>query len=434
MASGRQGHARDDSFGEFVSPDTPPSDARGIIDLREVERQLDAKREAEATRSEATAMAAIDPSLSMAAEPITAPTQLTEEPQPIEPSASGRRLWGGALWSKLASLGALEKAGKASSALPRASVERRARTIETIPGAPGFDPSVAPRWNTGAWFLSGTEERRREQKPIPVTLRGRREDTSIVCDEWRASRIQALLPRRLRLGKSWQLLYSLDQDGSSLGTLYDLVQTATDSNYRRGMGGEQWLRGSSTAAQQAMLGTKKSVGTGVALPDAGIVISVRDAHGNVFGAFVNEPLKIAPHYYGNGECFLWKTVRRRLPCPPSELTEPDLHPDMAVEVFRWTGKNDYMVLSEADYFSVGGGDGRYGLWLDAALERGLSARCPAFNNHVLCNNVESDAVHATDSDGVPTGNLLGNALHHEPIPDMARFTCMGVEVWAVGMD
>jgi hypothetical protein len=77
-------------------------------------------------------------------------------------------------------------------------------------------------------------------------------------------------------------------------------------------------------------------------------------------------------------------------------------------VFKWTGANDYMVLSEAGFLSVGGGDGRFGLWLDGALAHGVSARCPAFANDVLCDA----ASHATEQ----------------------HFTCYGLEVWAVGSD
>lgn len=77
----------------------------------------------------------------------------------------------------------------------------------------------------------------------------------------------------------------------------------------------------------------------------------------------------------------------------------------AVEAFHWTGQNDYMALTDFDVLSVGGGrvhrplydrpvlgltsipwrrDGKFGLCVDAALEKGVSARCPAFNNSVLC--------------------------------------------------
>ena len=150
---------------------------------------------------------------------------------------------------------------------------------------------------------------------------------------------------------------------------------------------EAWLRGSSAAARSAALGTSApaactslTASATTSMMDCAVVLAVRDADDNIFGAFVNEPFHVASHYYGNGQCFLWKTVQRRLPAVP-EITDgdaskhDDLHPDRAIEYFRWSGENDYMVLSESDYLSVGGGDGRYGVLLDVTLRLCLIHMC-----------------------------------------------------------
>ncbi len=56
---------------------------------------------------------------------------------------------------------------------------------------------------------------------------------------------------------------------------------------------------------------------------------------------------------------------------------------------------------EAHSLSVGGGDGRYGLWLDDGLEKGLSSTCLTFGN--------------------------------EPLSDEGKkFHVLGVEIWVVG--
>jgi len=101
-----------------------------------------------------------------------------------------------------------------------------------------------------------------------------------------------------------------------------------------------------------------------------------------------------------------------------------------LDVYKWTGKNDYVALCEPEYLSFGGGcvhfllfiyflrltlelyiipnrDGRYGLYLDDTLLDGSSARCPTFENEPLC------------SPGTRKG---GNVT----------FECVGLEVWAVG--
>ncbi|WFD42594.1 oxidation resistance protein 1 [Malassezia psittaci] len=486
-------HHRNDSFGDFVTAedmsdknraqdipnllgDDQQSEPLGkqetILDLRDVERRLDSQRMHQQNQQEESAAiaSAIDPSLALVAEPVTiSETQNSSDPSkephaPLdqhtsEPAVNHHPLWSGSLWDKLSALRSFTEFGshpEKPNPRRRTSVVHHAATTDApISGAPGFDAHAARHWNTGSWSLSGAEERKREQKPIPVSLIGRREDTDAVVDHWHAARIQASLPRRLRLGHTWRLLYSLDQHGSSLSTLYDKTARGLEQReqVRSALNNEGWLRGSSAAAQQATLGLQTQpgdtgsstlhMGTGVSLRHAGLVLAISDAHGNVFGAFLNEALKVASHYYGTGECFLWKTVKRRLPVPPSEAggaTEntdiPDLHPEMAVEVFPWTGQNDYVILSESNFLSIGNGDGKYGLWLDETLNYGSSACCPTFNNQVLCNSTELvNAKHATDTHAVPSGDLLGDLYPDSiPIPKKDKFQIIGVEMWAVGLD
>jgi hypothetical protein len=50
--------------------------------------------------------------------------------------------------------------------------------------------------------------------------------------------------------------------------------------------------------------------------------------------------------------------------------------------------NDYMMLCEAGFLSVGGGDGHYGLWLDDSFEKGVSSSCPTFGNEPLSDEGE----------------------------------------------
>lgn len=99
-------------------------------------------------------------------------------------------------------------------------------------------------------------------------------------------------------------------------------------------------------------------------------------------------------YYGSGESFLW-----RLDKAGKEGGED------TVKVFKWTGKNEYVALCEADYISFGGGDGRTGLYLDSAFDRGYSERCPCFDNEPLCHSADGGK---------------------------GRFSCVGLEVWRVG--
>uniref|UniRef100_V5GL35 Oxidation resistance protein 1 n=1 Tax=Kalmanozyma brasiliensis (strain GHG001) TaxID=1365824 RepID=V5GL35_KALBG len=307
-------------------------------------------------------------------------------------------------------------AGSASTSSASSSGTLRRAPIHSstapISGAPGFDTTSTRKWNTGQWTLD-----EKEKRAIPVTLSNRRDETESVIEPFHASRLQALLPPRLQLGKRWSLLYSLDQHGISLQTLYHRVSSGLDptkikrsvsdtvtGNTDTDEAAEGWLRGASRETQQAM-GTRSSrmhVGGGLSsISDAGLIIALKDEGDNVFGAFVNEKLRPQQHYYGSGECFLWKT------------TVGKGGEEGGVEQYKWTGRNDYMVLSESTFLSVGGGEGKFGLWVDGNLEKGVSSCCPAFDNEILCD---------------------GKARGEGRKEGEGRFECYGLEVWAVGID
>jgi hypothetical protein len=190
----------------------------------------------------------------------------------------------------------------------------------------------------------------------PLTLSGWKSSTSDnarLLTRALAEEIRLLVPARLQLVSTWSLIYSLEQNGTSLSTLY-----AQNDTYRGRRGG--------------------------------FVLVVRDASGGIFGAYLSDALHPSAHYYGTGECFLWKaSVLSRmldlsqmgglsLPPPPSADTTNAqrqttlLSPKTANAVngdvsgtgtpesirfkaFPYSGINDYMIFCEQGYLSVGGG-------------------------------------------------------------------------------
>ncbi|EWC45037.1 hypothetical protein DRE_06317 [Drechslerella stenobrocha 248] len=145
-----------------------------------------------------------------------------------------------------------------------------------------------------------------------------------------AEEIRLLLPPRLQLHGTWTLMYSLDQHGVSLSTLYSRL------------------------------------GTGA------FVFVVKDTSDGVFGAFANESIHpSAGRYYGTGECFLWKASA----LPPTD--------NIRFKAFPYSGINDYMILCDHHFISFGGGDGHYGLWVDDNFDTGVSSTCPTFGNEPL---------------------------------------------------
>ncbi|KAJ2261135.1 oxidation resistance protein 1 [Coemansia sp. RSA 376] len=180
----------------------------------------------------------------------------------------------------------------------------------------------------------------------PIQLLGRDDDTPKVMTATIANELRPLLPVHQRLAKSWRLVYSMDQHGISFNTMLALC-----------------------AREGAMM------------------LAVKDTKGRVFGAFLNEPLRLSPTFYGQGSCFLWKAYK----------SSPQSRKKDAVKSFKYTGENEYFVMCDPDFVAIGGGRGKFGLWIKNDFLHGYSARCPTFNNEPLGldsthhKNDESDA-------------------------------------------
>lgn len=221
-----------------------------------------------------------------------------------------------------------------------------------------------------------------------------------------AEEVRLLVPARLQLCESWKLVYSLEQDGSTLSTLYHLC------DQHRGTRG-------------------------------GFVLVVRDSAGGIFGAYLSDPPKPQAHYFGSGECFLWRAQvlpslldLSNLPPLPSEDTThaqrmttvgvqrsptPNLNiptngaaktnghqsgtstpgDRIRFKAFPYTGENDFTIFCQQEFLSLGAGDGHYGLWVDGNLGKGVSQTCPTYGNEALSD------------EGI-------------------KFDVLGVEVWYVG--
>ena len=263
---------------------------------------------------------------------------------------------------------------------------------------------------------------------------------SLLLSRSLAEEIRLLIPPRLQLLDRWRLAYSLEVHGSSLATLYEQCANISLVNQR-----------------------------------SGYILVIRDgsaasAAGSVFGAYLTDSPSPSTHYYGTGECFLWRasilptlhnitltskasgksqpsqdllelaglppppssdttnmprttTIKGRRPSQPSSPTSPRKFPTdssllkppnppqpgsgtstpdrIRFKAFPYSGMNDFMIYCAPDYLSVGGGDGHYGLWLDDALDNGISETCPTFGN--------------------------------EPLSEEGRkFEVFGVEIWYVG--
>ena len=212
--------------------------------------------------------------------------------------------------------------------------------IEPSPFAatPFIPPSGAPGFTGDRnWNREGFEfdvKKPGEAVGKGVTLVGRNSFTTPVLNEAIANSVRAILllfslclftigqlrrflPALSRLPSAWTLLYSADQHGLSLNTLY---HNCTPDTIVGGGG--------------VVSGSAGSTGT---------LLAVQDGDDGVFGAWIAEGMHLSHgSYYGGGDSFLWKV-------------DKDASDGSGVNVFKWTGRNDYVALCDLDGFSFGGG-------------------------------------------------------------------------------
>ncbi|KAI8971925.1 TLD-domain-containing protein [Mycotypha africana] len=168
----------------------------------------------------------------------------------------------------------------------------------------------------------------------PLILSLRSHDTNAIMTKNIAEMIRFYIPQRYKIFSTWKLLYSLEQHGTSLGTLFSCM---------KGYEGP-------------------------------CVMIIKDIDEQLFGAYLSDPFIPTSHYYGTGECFLWNTNSK------GDAEKESVH---EIKCFKWTGKNDYMMLSNLNFIALGGGKGIFGLWLNSSLDQGYSDSCPTFDNECL---------------------------------------------------
>ncbi|XP_004403688.1 PREDICTED: nuclear receptor coactivator 7 isoform X2 [Odobenus rosmarus divergens] len=146
---------------------------------------------------------------------------------------------------------------------------------------------------------------------------------SALLENMHIEQLARRLPARVQ-GYPWRLAYSTLEHGTSLKTLY-----------------------------------RKSASL-----DGPVLLVIKDMDNQIFGAYATHPFKFSDHYYGTGETFLY-------------TFSPNF------KVFKWSGENSYFINGDISSLELGGGGGRFGLWLDADLYHGRSNSCSTFNNDIL---------------------------------------------------
>ncbi|GAA5940112.1 Oxr1p [Sporobolomyces koalae] len=247
----------------------------------------------------------------------------------------------------------------------------------------------------------------------PVQLTGIKPGISQILNETIAEGLRPCLAPRLRISSNWTLLYSLEQDGTSLLTLFTRVTNGLRSK------------------------------------SGGFVLVVRTDRGETFGAYLSDALRPEEGvtsstgfrssrnglnsvtstggggnrvWTGDGTSFLFTT----LSLPP---TDPRMSP--LIKTFPPTFRNTYFQhASLHSGIAIGGGnDGNFGLWIDERLERGWTGKSETFGNEPL-------TMAAANHNGT-TRNTFANSFSSTTTTngreeDVGKFEVVGIECWAVG--
>ena len=138
------------------------------------------------------------------------------------------------------------------------------------------------------------------------------------------------------------------------------------------------------------------------------ILAIETTNGDVFGSFTSSPWHQSPTYFGSGVAFLWKMRYNRM-TPCHSLFE-QAHLESEIDIFFYSGLNDYVQLCTSDKIAVGGGEldttgkeehgndaaqyvyleegEHYGFGIAVAddLLHGTSSPCATFRNPCLVNH------------------------------------------------
>ncbi|ORX76756.1 TLD-domain-containing protein, partial [Anaeromyces robustus] len=161
-------------------------------------------------------------------------------------------------------------------------------------------------------------------------LKGRKDDTLPVLTEYLAEIIRSRLPNLLQEAPTWNLLYSMDQHGARLSTLYRNIK------------------------------------------DQGpCIVVLKNSENEVFGAFISEPFDPSNRgFFGTPECFLFKSNKYQF------------------KKFSATGLNQYFMLADPSFIAMGGGNGNFGFYVDEDIQFGYTSVCDTFENEILTEDNE----------------------------------------------
>jgi hypothetical protein len=184
----------------------------------------------------------------------------------------------------------------------------------------------------------------RPDSPVFAVGSPEQSQPSFILTQETMERLHGCLPGRFQAHDHYHLVYGTHRDGFSLQTL---------------------LRSSRPHARGPVL------------------LVVRTTQGSRLGCFATEGWQAHLGHFGTGECFLFAAMDN----------------ENGFWVYPTQGANDYYLFCDGSFIAAGVSEGRFGLWLDAALTTGSTSAVATFNNPPLAH---LEALHAVGSSAATT--------------------------------
>ena len=166
------------------------------------------------------------------------------------------------------------------------------------------------------------------------------------------------------------------------------------------------------------------------------IVAIETVEGEVFGAFCSSSWRKNWNYFGIGEAFLWRMRRGRDTHCPSIIDQAQMESEL--DVFPWTGQNNFVQLCTSNKIAVGGGTEEKKADVDGDAKMDVDA-----------NPDEGDQKTSWDMDDAPTfgfglaieDNLLngvsspcltfGSPPLSKKHSDGSPFEILNLEVWTL---
>jgi hypothetical protein len=156
-------------------------------------------------------------------------------------------------------------------------------------------------------------------------------DESAILDDRQIRELYRSLPLKIQ-NQSWCLAYSTRANGFSLQNLY---RTIADQN-------------------------------------SPFLIVIQDNSGFIFGAYLTCTPRISENFIGTGKSWIFCFGSVELPDSGGdpEKSEAVVSNAHHLNVFHWSGRNEYFFRGTPEHMIIGAGDGKFGIFLDGDLHKG----------------------------------------------------------------